>query len=97
LKKSVGARPCQTVSNIKSNKVTRKELKRLLKNHTSSGDKVELLNWLLTEKFDDELEQFITEDLTAELLNSHTDNEIDADVMISRILSKAEKEIKRED
>ena len=72
--------------------MTKKELKNILRNHCTEQDKTELIQWVLSEKFDDDLEKYISEDLEIELAQKHRINDVELNTMAAKIISKARKE-----
>jgi ferric-dicitrate binding protein FerR (iron transport regulator) len=69
--------------------VTKEELKNVIRNHYSEAGKIEFVNWVLSENFDKDLDQFITEDLTNELLQKHQIEDTVLNAMAGEILMNA--------
>ncbi len=69
--------------------MTKDELKKLIKDRFPDNKRMELIDWVLSNNFDKELDQFITEDLEHELLQKHKLGDADLENLASEILKKA--------
>jgi ferric-dicitrate binding protein FerR (iron transport regulator) len=69
--------------------VNKKELKKVIRSHCSEAGKAEFAQWVSSNQFDEDLENFISEDLENELSKNHQIDDAELDGMAKKILSMA--------
>lgn len=85
----MGAEPREIVFTIKRSKVTKEELKNIIKNNCNEKESAAFGRWVVSDSFEKDLDSFITEDLENELAQIHQVEDKDLEKMAAKILRYA--------
>jgi transmembrane sensor len=69
--------------------VTKEELKKIIQDRCSEKNRFELIDWILSKNFDQQLDQFISKDLEQELLKPHKRQDPELDAICEQIIQAA--------